>query len=688
MKKTIYICFVLLATLGIAKNTKAQCPAGQVNVSVTIHTDGYGKECYWELVPGGNACGTGTLLSGGNTLQVGCTGGGTPTTSTTGNGYANTTMYSSSSVCVTAGSSLSLKAIDDYGDGGTHYVININGLPVYDYMATAATETFTFAADSALPYNMACTNIATAGYNIIGTALPIRGELFNRSANTITSLTLKYQINAGTPVTLNLTGLSIAPFTEYTYLHTTNWTPVATGTYTVKVWAEALNGNADGDITDDVFTKSIIIADPVPFLIDHYKNYFYIKTVINKSSDGVLQPRDLDFHPTLSRDELWVVLESDEATGGKTIKYTNAGKPSQIALKQKDGNAWHFMSLPTAIAFSSDNENFATSPGVYDANHNGGSPFTGPALWSSNPAIYAMPSGGNGSHLDMLHQSPYSMGICHQKDNAFWVADGDGGNIVFYDFKKDHGAGHSDHSDGVIRRYVNTSFYPDLNHEISSHLVLDKTSNWLYYVSTGDAKVKRLDITTGSFSNNLTPSEATAEYSVYSGSTQEDYITTGFTSPSGIDLYNNRLIVSDFATGTINMYDVSGTTPTLTGTIYTGDPGIMGVKIGPDGLIWYVNKTLNQVVRLDTTNTINGIETVAQTLNVFIYPNPTATTVKVSSYNTPDEIILTDCVGKTVKQSKPTATYTDINVADLATGLYFIQVKKGNQTVTKKFNKI
>ena len=70
MKKLSQILTVLLSVIGINYAT-AQCPAGQVDVNIDIVTDTWGYETYWELVPTGNACGTGTLFSGGNTA-VGC----------------------------------------------------------------------------------------------------------------------------------------------------------------------------------------------------------------------------------------------------------------------------------------------------------------------------------------------------------------------------------------------------------------------------------------------------------------------------------------------------------------------------------------------------------------------------------------------------------------------------------------
>ena len=136
------------------------------------------------------------------------------------------------------------------------------------------------------------------------------------------------------------------------------------------------------------------------------------------SSDGLDRPQDLDFHPSAERGfELWIVNKGTEDTGSDVVILHDAGKPTQQSEHRIDGNAWHFMNLTTALAFSDDNGNWTESPEITDANHSGGT-FTGPSLWSSDLSVFAMPSGGNGSHLDMLHQSPNSMGIAHEVDGA------------------------------------------------------------------------------------------------------------------------------------------------------------------------------------------------------------------------------------------------------------------------------
>ena len=143
--------------------------------------------------------------------------------------------------------------------------------------------------------------------------------------------------------------------------------------------------------------------------------------------------------------------------GGSVTIYKDAGEPGQTDLQRVDGNAWHFMALPTAIAFSG-NSNFGTSQGVWNANSNnptGGSPFTGPTLWSSDLSIFAQDAGPgtNGSHLDMLHETPYGQGIASESANAFWINDGNSGDIVRYDFAEDHGPGNDYHGDGIVHRY-------------------------------------------------------------------------------------------------------------------------------------------------------------------------------------------------------------------------------------------
>ena len=58
-----------------------------------------------------------------------------------------------------------------------------------------------------------------------------------------------------------------------------------------------------------------ILALPAPVIFN-----------IANSNEDLLVPRDLAFHPDLSRNELWVLNKDTEASGSSTVKFTNVGE--------------------------------------------------------------------------------------------------------------------------------------------------------------------------------------------------------------------------------------------------------------------------------------------------------------------------------------------------------------------------
>lgn len=349
-----------------------------------------------------------------------------------------------------------------------------------------------------------------------------------------------------------------------------------------------------------------------------------------------------------------------------------------------DGNSWHFMSLPTGIAFSDDNFNFANSAGVQDANHNGGT-FTGPALWSSDPEVYAQPSGGNGSHLDMLHGSPYSMGIAHEVDNAFWVYDDWNSDIVRYDFVDDHGPGNDDHADGMVHRYEGIGIAAD--DDIPNHLVLDKSTGWLYFVDNGNDRVMRLDINSGTGSVNLPEiNEPLTEHLRITGYTVETIIDSGLEAPCGIELYDGVLYVGDYGTGDIVAYDMTDDFSEIT-RIVTGEPGLTGIKIGPEGNLWFVNRTQN-TLKIATPGEPTNTQEVLASLRVKISPNPTPNVITVS---TPAEVNLQGATvtvsslnGKTLLGAAPLQSTHTIDLSAMPVGVYVLRIQGSGFQLNEK----
>ena len=646
----------------------AQCPTGQTEVTIDVGTDNYGYEIYWELAPTGSNCGSTAILFSGGNSAVGCNAN-----NVNSGGYSSNTVIYEGPWCLTDGASYDIISRDGYGDGMASFVTNIGSWPMYNFShGNSNNETFTFSVVPPPAIDGAMLNIKTPSYILVGN-INLEAKIKNLGSMTINSIDVNYTINGGAIVSQNLSGLNIYALTSYDLTHPTVWTPATTGAYSVELWISNINGQGvDAVPSNDNLIKTINVKDPIPNIIPSYtsvNNTFTYDVIVN-SSNQINQPRDLDFHPN---GDLWIINTGTENSGGSTVKVTNPGMTSQNSLWEQDGNAWHFMSLPSAIAFS-DNGNFATSTSVLDANH-GGNQFTGPTLWSSDPLIYAKDAGPgtNGSHLDMLHASPYSMGIASEKDNIFWVYDDYSNDIVRYDFAEDHGPGNSDHDDGELIRYQGMGLSA-VNHTIVNHLVLDEDKKWLYFVDGGNQRVLRLDITNGTAipaPSSFLLQETLAEYQKMTGFSWEEVVITGLVQPAGIDIIDNSLVVTDHSNGDIVFYDVNTIPATEIGRIQTNEPGIMGAVIGPNGKLWYANATLNKVVKIEPSTIISDVVESQFVLNGNrIFPNPVSNTLHFTKNATFAAVF--DINGKLILSANNNIKAIDVSM--LNEGVYFIDV--------------
>ena len=521
-------------------------------------------------------------------------------------------------------------------------------------------------------------------YGLVNDSFKIVGTLFNNGITPLTSFEVSYSVNGNIPTSAIVEGLNILPFTNYEFTHPASWTPETIGDYEIQVELLSVNGLVDEDSTNNILTFNIEIFPRIKPTnrIDEFLWTVPVFTTVASSVNGLDKPNDLDFFPILAKNELWVVNERLENTGGSTLTIYDAGTPEQKFLSRIDGNAWHFMSLPTGISFS-ENFNFGISPGVKDANHNNGT-FTGPSLWNSDSLVYAQPSGGNGSHLDMLHGSPFSMGIESEAENVFWVFDGWNSTIVRYDFQEDHGPGNEDHSDGIVRRYSEIQVKRD--GFVPSHLVLDKNTGWLYVVDNGNDRVLRLDIHSGAVSTTLPLiNEPLAEHSQMSNVTWEVILTDSLERPSGIEIIENRLLVGDYANGDIIIYDIDNNFSEL-GRISTGQAGLTGIKIGPDGAIWYTNRLQNTLTRIEPGEVTSVIDNDLQD-QIRISPNPTSGLINVKlNLITMAEgwLRVFDAVGNELVSFKPSESNVQLDLSRFHDGVYFLSVMNDGAMAIEK----
>lgn len=306
------------------------------------------------------------------------------------------------------------------------------------------------------------------------------------------------------------------------------------------------------------------------------------------AQDAQRRPLDLAFNPQRTM-ELWVSNRMDNSV----IVVTNTGAAGSTHVRLRDPAHGHFMNKPPAFAFG--------APGTFaTCGENGGnSPgFMGPALFSSDLAVFALPTpGGLGSHLDMLHDSPFCMGIAHERDNVYWAFDGENSALSRYDFGADHGPGEDDHSDGQIFRYVEGQVKRAA--DTPSHMVFNAADAHLYVADTGNQRIVKLDTKSGTLGKELQSNETLGAHNRYDGAVLSVIVPPGtLVAPSGLAIHDDYIYVSDAATSKFHAFDLAGQ---MVRTLDSGLPAqsLAGLTVGPDGKLYFVDAETSRVLRID-----------------------------------------------------------------------------------------
>jgi len=323
---------------------------------------------------------------------------------------------------------------------------------------------------------------------------------------------------------------------------------------------------------------------------------------------------DLAFHPD-REGELWIVHRFDPPTEpcneedtnidacqqlvGSVAIMADGTSPMSAAERKSDTNAWHFMRQPPAMAFGA-NGTFGTCGEWRTGNFDdGAADFIGPTLFSSDLSIFSVDPGDglNGSHLDMLHASPWCVGIAHERDNVYWVFNGDRGTLDRYDFHRDHGIGQADHSDGEIWHHVvdglqRVPFVP-------SHLAYDPLQRRLFVADTAGGRILRVDPSAGAITGDYEPNyDELAVNVVVEGATVETFVGPDeLDQPSGIVVTPTVIFVGDHATSRLLAFDREGE---LLVAFDTGlPPGTLaGLALGPDGLLYFADLATGRAYRV------------------------------------------------------------------------------------------
>ena len=115
-----------------------------------------------------------------------------------------------------------------------------------------------------LANNFIGNEVTVDDFLVLGQApFTMTAKFLNGGSNAITSATLNYRVNGGTPVSGTVSTLNVASAATATLTHPQAWTPTAVGTYTVDFWTSNPNGQADSDPSNDTVTKQVVVVNSI-----------------------------------------------------------------------------------------------------------------------------------------------------------------------------------------------------------------------------------------------------------------------------------------------------------------------------------------------------------------------------------------------------------------------------------------
>lgn len=363
--------------------------------------------------------------------------------------------------------------------------------------------------------------------------------------------------------------------------------------------------SADGSVTDDTGGGSDPDSGPgpdadpspsdgIPALGNGRDAINSIKiTTIADDAQGLAGPRDVEFNPE-SPDQLWTVNRNDHST----VILFDPGTDEQSAEKYNNFGNRHFMAKPAALAFGQPG--FMATAQQEDEKTQGpnGTPadFMGPTLWSTDLSTF---DGGHGGHMDMLHNSPLASGIAWDEGNAYWVFDGYHGSLTHYDFNSDHGPGGSDHSDGVLRRYVDGKV--GIEKGVVAHLDLDQETGKLYAADTENQRIVVLDTDTGQTGPRVTPNyDGTDQAKMVDAQLTTLIDDSELTKPAGLELHDGHLYVTDNASSTIYAYTLDGEqVDSMDVSKFVPEGSLNGMALDDQNRIYVTDAQNHRILRLE-----------------------------------------------------------------------------------------
>ena len=121
--------------------------------------------------------------------------------------------------------------------------------------------------------------------------------------------------------------------------------------------------------------------------------------------------------------------------------------------------------------------------------------------------------------------------------------------------------------------------------------------------------------------------------------------------------------------------------------IHTGRTGLMGITLGPDGHIWFVDQDENELVRVDPTNTV-AIADMDLSKSFTVYPNPSNGNFQILFDNdfTHSDLLINviNTLGEIVYSTyKNDGTILQIDISSVSSGTYILNLISDKEIISK-----
>ncbi len=116
-----------------------------------------------------------------------------------------------------------------------------------------------------LSYDVGVTAVNSNYLLQVGTAYTFNGTILNYGGDSIVSMDMNYKVNNQTPVSYPISGIAgFNGLTSYNWSIGTAFTPATPGVYTIKFYANNLNGsNVDQHHANDTMTVNVMVVDTI-----------------------------------------------------------------------------------------------------------------------------------------------------------------------------------------------------------------------------------------------------------------------------------------------------------------------------------------------------------------------------------------------------------------------------------------